>query len=84
MLLWLHQPNLLRKINDETFITDEGNIIFDANFGVIEDVVKLSNLINQRAGIAGHGIFVGMTDKIICAMKNGEIIIKQSTIKSKL
>jgi len=71
----------LRKKKEETFITDEGNIIFDANFGVIENVKKITDLINQRAGIAEHGIFMGMTDKIICAMKNGEIIVKQSGIK---
>jgi ribose 5-phosphate isomerase A len=71
----------LRMKNGETFITDEGNIIFDANFGVIEDVKKLTCLINQRAGIAEHGIFVGMADKIICAKRNGEIVILKSTIK---
>jgi len=49
----------LRMKNGETYITDEGNIIFDSNFGVIEDVKKLSELINQRAGIAEHGILKG-------------------------
>jgi ribose 5-phosphate isomerase A len=71
----------LRIKNGETFITDQGNIIFDANFGVIEDVKKLTCLINQRAGIAEHGIFAGMADKIICAKRNGEIVILKSTIK---
>ena len=71
----------LRMKNGETYITDEGNIIFDSNFGVIEDVKKLSELINQRAGIAEHGIFLGIADKIICAKKNGEIVELKSTIK---
>jgi ribose 5-phosphate isomerase A len=65
----------LRIKNGQTFITDEGNIIFDANFGIIDDVKKLTCLINQQAGIAEHGIFIGMTDKIIYAMKNGEIVV---------
>jgi ribose 5-phosphate isomerase A len=73
----------LRKKNGETFITDEGNIIFDANFGVIEDVKKLTCLINQRAGIVEHGIFIGMTDKIICAKRNGEIVVIKSSFKDK-
>jgi ribose 5-phosphate isomerase A len=73
----------LRKKNGETFITDEGNIIIDANFGVIEDVKKLTDLINQRAGIVEHGIFAGMTDKIIYAGRNGEIVVIKSNFKDK-
>jgi len=74
----------LRMKNGETYITDEGNIIFDSNFGIIDDVKKLTCLINQRAGIAEHGIFMGMVDKIICAKRNGEIIVIQSGIQKNI
>jgi ribose 5-phosphate isomerase A len=74
----------LRMKNGKTYITDEGNIIFDSNFGIIQDVKKLTCLINQRAGIAEHGIFMGMADKIICAKRNGEIIVIQSRIKNNM
>lgn len=74
----------LRMKNSETFITDEGNIIYDANFGVIEDVKRLAGLLNQRAGIAEHGIFMGMVDEIICAKRNGEIIVIKSGINKNI
>ena len=66
----------MRKNSDSTnYITDENNFILDANFGAIKNVSELSALLDKRAGIVGHGLFVGMTDKIICAMNDGEIRI---------
>jgi len=67
----------LRKNSDGSdYITDENNFILDANFGPIKDVQKLSNILNNRAGIVEHGIFVGLADKVICAMSNGKIRIQ--------
>lgn len=55
----------------ETFITDNGNFILDANFGVIEDAGKLNTILNSRAGIASHGLFIDLADKIFCADQSG-------------
>jgi ribose 5-phosphate isomerase A len=74
----------LRKNSDgSNYITDENNFILDADFGEIKNVKDLSNILNDRAGIAGHGLFVGLTDKVICAMDSGEIRIQNSEIRSK-
>lgn len=67
-----------KKTDGEIFITDENNIILDADFGVIKDPVKLSTILNNRAGIVEHGIFIGITGKLICAMKNGEVKIRRT------
>jgi len=68
----------LRKNPDgSNYITDENNFILDAKFGEIKNVQELSSILNDRAGIAGHGLFVGLADKVICAMNNGEIIIRK-------
>lgn len=69
----------LRNNSDgSNYITDEKNFILDANFGEIKNVKELSDILNDRASIVGHGLFVGLTDKIICAMDKGEIIIFQN------
>ncbi|MBI5730878.1 MAG: ribose 5-phosphate isomerase A [Ignavibacteriales bacterium] len=71
----------LRKNSDgSNYITDENNFILDADFGKIKNVKDLSNILNDRAGIAGHGLFVGLTDKVICAMDSGEIRIQKPVL----
>jgi ribose 5-phosphate isomerase A len=69
---------VIRKSSSgENYLTDEGNFIIDANFGKIEDAEEISDLLNKRAGIVEHGLFLGLTYKVICAMNNG--IIKELT-----
>lgn len=65
---------ILRKINSETFITDNGNYIIDADFGLIDDPAKLNFSLNQINGILTSGLFVGLTSKVIMSDGN-EIIV---------
>lgn len=64
------------------YVTDENNFILDANFGEIKNVKDLSDKLNDRAGIAGHGLFVGLTSKLYCAMSNGEIRMLNAEIRN--
>lgn len=62
----------LRKQADNTpFTTDQGNLILDCNFGPIADPVELSIKLQERAGIAEHGLFLGLASEIIVAGKDG-------------
>lgn len=73
----------LRKNSDgSNYITDENNFILDADFGEIKNVKDLSDILNDRAGIVGHGLFIGLADKVICAMNDGEIRIQSSEIRN--
>lgn len=63
----------LRMKDENVFITDEGNFILDANFGVIDKPGELSSILNNRAGIVEHGLFVNLTTKVFCAMNNGDV-----------
>ncbi len=65
-----------KKADGSDYITDENNFILDADFGEIKNPEELSVLLNQRAGIVEHGLFIGMTCKLICAMSDGEIRIQ--------
>lgn len=63
---------ILRKNDDaQPFITDEGNYILDTNFGVIKNPKKLAKKLEKRAGIAEHGLFIGMVDQVIVASDKG-------------
>jgi ribose 5-phosphate isomerase A len=51
---------VLRQTNDETFITDEGNIILDCHFGPINEPQQLAQAIRQRPGVVEHGLFLNL------------------------
>ena len=61
------------RTNDDgsTYLTDQGNMIFDCNFGPIEDPADLAAKLSVRAGIVEHGLFVGLATDLIIAGKNG-------------
>lgn len=62
----------LRTIaNGEPFVTDQGNWIIDAEFGPIEDPTALSDQLDRRAGIAAHGLFLGLATDLIVGGENG-------------
>ncbi|MBW1766379.1 MAG: ribose-5-phosphate isomerase A, partial [Deltaproteobacteria bacterium] len=73
------KPILRGERDQDPFITDEGNLILDANFGPIEDVQRLADQLNQRAGIVEHGLFLGMAAEVIVAEKGG---IRQLTAET--
>jgi ribose 5-phosphate isomerase A len=58
------------------FVTDEKNFILDASFGKIIDVEKTASLLDRRAGIVEHGLFIGLTDTVFCARGEGTEIIR--------
>lgn len=60
----------LRKTAGEIFVTDNQNFIVDVDFGLIDDVQKLSYCLNNIDGLLAHGLFVDLTSKIIMAKDN--------------
>ena len=52
---------------DGPVISDSGNLIADAKFGIIENPDKLARDLEHIVGIDSHGLFVGMATKVILA-----------------
>jgi ribose 5-phosphate isomerase A len=65
------KPRLRTTADGENFITDEGNIIYDCDFGPIADAEELSAELLSRTGIVEHGLFLGMADDVIVASPSG-------------
>lgn len=63
----------IRITENKPFITDQGNFIVDADFGLISDPVYLSQKLNEIEGLVAHGIFIGLTSKII--MGNNDSVL---------
>ncbi len=78
---WLSQARFLeslgakytiRKNHDGTqFVTDSGNMILDCNFGPIADARRLAAMLNARAGIVEHGLFIDLATDLIVASAQG-------------
>ncbi|AMP99236.1 Ribose 5-phosphate isomerase [Pedobacter cryoconitis] len=64
----------VRMKDNAPFITDNHNIIVDADFGLISDPAALSASLNRIEGILAHGLFVQLTSKVIMG-KGTETII---------
>ncbi|MGC9468946.1 MAG: ribose-5-phosphate isomerase RpiA [Anaerolineae bacterium] len=53
------------------FLTDQGNLILDCDFGPIADLEALDLALSRRAGIVEHGLFLGLVSDVIVAGPEG-------------
>jgi ribose 5-phosphate isomerase A len=53
------------------FNTDNGNLIYDCKFPPMTDPAKVENLLLQRAGVVGCGLFLGIAQVALIADENG-------------
>ncbi|WP_048077717.1 ribose-5-phosphate isomerase A, partial [Halorubrum sp. AJ67] len=49
---------------DGPVVTDNGNLVFDASFGAIDDPDALSTTLSTTPGVVEHGLFVGLADEV--------------------
>jgi ribose 5-phosphate isomerase A len=55
----------------EPYLTDEGNYLLDCDFGPIGDPQELAQRLQSRAGMVGHGLFLGLASEVIVAGRQG-------------
>ncbi|VTT86685.1 Ribose 5-phosphate isomerase A [Halorubrum sp. DM2] len=59
------EPTLRRaERKDGPVVTDNGNLVFDASFGAIDDPDALSTTLSTTPGVVEHGLFVGLADEV--------------------
>lgn len=63
----------LRKLEDKTYETDNGNFIVDCRLSKIVNPKELHNKINMIPGVVDNGFFVNMTKRVIVGYQNGDI-----------
>src|SRR5262245_28693531 len=61
----------LRGGDSSPFVTDEGNWIYDCDFGPIDDCERLSAQLHARAGIVEHGLFLALATDLVIATDHG-------------
>jgi ribose 5-phosphate isomerase A len=78
---WRSQQRFLESLGAEVtvrhtrdgavFRTDQDNMVLDCAFGPIADATGLAATLSARAGIAGHGLFLGIATDVIVAGVDG-------------
>jgi ribose 5-phosphate isomerase A len=66
----------LRRHDGEPFVTDNGNRILDASFGLIPDPEALADRLADIPGIVEHGLFLGFADLALIASPDGVAAIE--------
>jgi ribose 5-phosphate isomerase A len=70
----------LRQTAEGTlFLTDQNNVILDANFGPIENARELAVKLADRAGIVAQGLFLDLADEVIVAEENAVRHLRRSS-----
>lgn len=57
--------------SERPFSTDQGNFILDCQFPSIDDAHQLAQILNARAGIVEHGLFIDLATDLIVANERG-------------
>lgn len=61
---------------DGPVLTDDGAIVVDADFGVIDDPAALSAELSAIPGLVGHGLFVGLSDAVYVGSADGSVVVR--------
>ena len=70
----------LREImENEPYITDNGNYILDCEFERIENPDEMESDINNIPGVVENGLFVGLVDEVIVGGKQGIVTLDKET-----
>ena len=56
-------------------ISDNGNFIIDADFGVIKSPKEINDAILKIPGVVDTGLFVGMTEKAYIGQEDGTVLV---------
>jgi ribose 5-phosphate isomerase A len=72
------RPVLRRDEDGSPYLTDQGNLILDCQFGAIADPENLASRLGARAGVVEHGLFIGLATDVIVAGVSGVRHLKRS------
>jgi ribose 5-phosphate isomerase A len=71
-------PKLRRGPAGETYVTDNGNYIYDCPFaGGIEDPTELGRILADRAGVVETGLFLGIAQVALLADDSGVVTLRR-------
>ncbi len=67
-----------RNADKSLFKTDQGNLIMDCRFGPIMALRELIRVLESRAGIVEHGLFLDAVSEVVVAGASGVRHLKRA------
>lgn len=64
-----------RVLDGAPFVTDNGNFVLDCKYEGIEDPAWLDTQLNALTGVVDHGLFVGLTGRVVVGDALGKVRI---------
>lgn len=64
---------IIRRGNDDPYVTDNGNWIFDCHFGRIDRPQELDTALRAIHGVVATGIFHGIADAVLVGNEDGTV-----------
>ncbi len=77
-LLKSNGQGAIRQTAGSPFLTDEGNYVVDADFGLISDPARLAEELNAIEGVVAHGLFIKLATKVIMGNGNTTVTFDRS------
>lgn len=71
------QVKIRLKEDGKPFMTDQGNLILDCNFGPLSNAAEMAVTLKSRTGIVEHGLFIQLASDVIVASNEGIRHIKR-------
>ncbi len=68
-------PQLRNGGKKTPYRTDQGNLILDCETGAIDDLYALAAMLEARAGVVEHGLFLGLTQVLVVSGGDGVELI---------
>jgi len=72
----------LRTKDGAPYVTDGGNVIYDAACGRIDDPAALGQALKALTGVVDHGLFIGLADLALVGTSQGVQTVKTSAERS--
>jgi ribose 5-phosphate isomerase A len=66
-----YRPELRCAADGQPYVTDAHHYILDLHMQSIENAEKLANELDHLTGVVEHGLFIGMTEKVIIGYPDG-------------
>lgn len=67
----------IREADGKPLITEQGNLLIDGDFGLIENPAQLGEQLIHIVGVVEHGLFVDIATTVIMGVDNGTLIFEK-------
>lgn len=61
----LNGTGKIRLVEEKPLVTEQGNVLIDGDFGLIQDPALLAEQLTQIVGVVEHGLFINIASMVI-------------------